>query len=643
MDPEPEEAGTAPAVTNDADRPTPNEPPAVPFRVRQRYHREETPARPVAATWQPRWHAGLLVIPTIFLAALLAHGLCVRAVFYQDDWKQIVANDWVDFGSWWEASQRALTYFTYWVTYALFGMSAPAFHAGNLLLHGIVAVLVGGFARTFLAEAAALPPARAARIGWWAGLLFAVHPLCSEVLNYTKSRDTELVTLFAVLAAWATVRWRRQHKPGYGWPTAALLAVTGATFCKEIGFIVAAGSAALVWLGTRRPPVAATRRSVAMPLPGQPKMPKTKLVVAPKDAVLIKGTWPVSLSLGLVAVCVGLMAWPAWQTAYAALHHPRLGWHALTKMRVFWMYLQRVAVPVGLCSDHQITWTTARDDPAAWAATAAVVAVLAATGWLLVRGRGAARAVGVLLGLVLWDMLYRLANPAGDLMVESRMYPAMWPLCVLIAWAIGAKVEGIWQKAEEEGGDRFVAVRWVVVVALVIGCAVLSEQRAQVWGSREALVANVVAQYPCQARAYQDTQNADVRAEYWSETMKDQAPIRLAINQAGEFNVQSAVRKYDPQELLIVQVQSEGCFALALAKLGFKKQAVAHLQWLQNSLHSGSLSARQFGANFLYAAGQVNEANGQREEAINNFHQSIQLGEGMTAERALRKMEATER
>ena len=674
--PDGEELPASEATEDEVESPAPvetegalvNRLPPVPFRVRQRYHRDNAvAARPKGVRWQFQWHAGLLVVPTILLAALLAHGLCVRAVFYLEDWPHIVANDWVDHGWWWEANQRAVTYFTYWLTYALFGMSAPAFHAGNLVIHGSVAVLVSGFARTFLTETAALPPERARRIGWWAGLLFAVHPLCSETLDYAQARDIELVTLFSVLAAWAALRWRRQRRPEYGWPSAMLLAVGAATFSKEVGFILAAGSAALVFLGTARPPEALAWRPVAMPLPGAPKAPKTKLVVSPKDAALLKGNWPVTLSLTLVAICLAAAAWPVWHTAYTALRHPRLGWHALTKTRVFWMYMQRVAWPAHLCSDHQITWTTTWDDPAAWAATAAVAAVVIGTAVVFLRGRGAARAASVLVALVLLDLLHRLANPDANLMVESRMYPAMWPLCMLIAWAIGTKAEGsrqtgvgdgsrsdnaeggaesaggsaaTTQKVEGGAGERLLGVRWAVVIGLVGGCAVCSELRAQVWGSRETLVANVVAQYPFQGRAYQEIQDADVRAQYWTEALKDQAAVRQALNGAVNFNVQSPGRKFDPNELLLTHVESEGNYALGLARLGFKKEATGHLVWLQKSLQPGSLITRELNAEFWYAAGRVNETLGDDQEADTDFTRSVQLGGGMTPERAWRKLEA---
>ena len=614
----------------------------VPFRVAQKRYRTGTVKGEPGAGRYP----ALIVIPSILLAALLAHGLCVRAIFYLDDWTQIVNNDWVDHGLWWQANQHALTYFTYWLTYALFGMSAPAFHAGNLLLHLGVAVLVSGFARTFLTEAADVPPARAQRIGWWAGLLFAVHPLCSETLNHARARDLELVTLFSLLAARAALGWRRQRRPGFRWAGAALLAVTAATFCKEVGYFLAMGSALIVWFGVEAPADPTVRRAVALPLPGQPKMPKTKLVVSPKDAAVATGNWPFTLSLTLVAGCLALAAFPAWHTAAAALRDPRFAWHAWTKGRVFWMYLQRVVVPVRLCSDHQIAWTKAWDDPVAWLAAAGVAGLIAAAWFLCLRPRGTARAVGVLLALVLLDLLHRLANPNGEMMVEARMYPAMWPLCLLIAWGIG-KAEGRGQKdAKTDAGDgrREVegsgAAAWSVVLLLVAAGIVLSARRAQTWEDPDTLVADIVAQYPLQARAYQVRQDTDVRAGRWTEVLLDQPPIREALRGEAEFNARSTTRGYDPSAALIVRVVSGGNYALALANLGQKQEAISHLAALRDENRPGDPAAQDFTARLLYAAGRVNEVRHRNDEAIDYLRESVRLGGGSAAERELRKAEA---
>ncbi len=603
----------------------------LPFRPARRYRRAGIDE---AADETPTRYPARVVVPTILLAALLAHGLSVRSTFYFEDWTQVVANDWVDHGEWWQANLRALTYLTHWLTYALFGVSSPAFHAGNLLLHLLVAVLVGGFARQFLVASAGLVPERARRIGWWAGLLFAVHPLASEVVNYVRWRDLELVSLFSLLAARSALRWRRQRKPGYRWPVAMLLAVTAATFCKEVGFILAAGTAALVWFGTPRLPASLVRGEVAQPLPGPATRVKTKLVATPKAASMVTGNWPVTLSLTLVTVGVALLAWPAWQTAYAALHHPRFGWHTLTKARVFWMYLERVVLPVGLCSDHQIAWTVGWGDTVAWVAASAEAAVVAAGGFLYFRRSGATRAAGTLLAVALLGIVHRLANPNADLMVEARMYPALAPLCILLAWGLDRLLR--WRKDGQEAPRPLLAASLMIaLVAVGIG---LSARRALVWRDTRTLVADIMAQYPFQARARQEIQEADVRAKYWSETLKDEVPVRSALESALAFNTRSPDRKYSPGPLLITHISSEGNYALALASLGRRREAFDHLAWIKKSVPTYGEVALACQAEYLFVLGLTSEAAQQEDAAVEALTRSERLTGHPGARRELRRI-----
>ena len=114
-----------------------------------------------------------------------------------------------------------------------------------------MSLAVLGFAREFLTDAARLPTPRAARIALGAALLFAVHPLCSEIPNYTRARDIALVSGFALLAGWAVLRWRREGR--WRWLGAAAGAILAGTFSKEVGCIVAGGTAAFVWFAARPP------------------------------------------------------------------------------------------------------------------------------------------------------------------------------------------------------------------------------------------------------------------------------------------------------------------------------------------------------------------------------------------------------
>ena len=580
-----------------------------------------------------------IVVPTILLAGLLAHGGCAGSIFYLDDWNQIVANDWVDHGLWWEAGPRAITYFTHWLTYALWGLSAPAFHVGNLLFHLGTALVAAGFARQLLEEGAGFSPRRAQRVGWWTGLLFAVHPLCSEVTNYVRTRDIELTTFFSLLAAWAALRWRRQRRPRVTWPLLALTAILAATLCKEVGFILAAGMSALVWFGTDRASDAQRHREAALALPAGPVTAvKTKLVATPKAASLVQGNWPVTLSLTLLGVCIALLAWPAWHTAIRALHHPLLGWHVLTKARVFWLGMGRVLVPVRLCSDHQIQWTVGLGDWVAWVALAAELGViLGAVTLYWQRQTAAARLVGTLLLLALWSLVHRLANPDSDLMVESRMYPALPALCVLLAWGADSLASRVRHRR-----PRLLAASMTVSV-LVLAGATLSALRAQTWHSPETLAADVLAQYPLQNRVRKEVQDADVRAGYWTETLKRQPAMRLAAAQVRDFNGRSATRGYDLPTMINTHIATEGNCALALAKLGQARSAFEHLDWILNSLPPGATKDPVYKAALYYARGRVEAATHHKEMAVRYFFESRKLVDRPETERALRRAELDNR
>ena len=80
-------------------------------------------------------------------------------------------------------------------------------------------------------------------------LLFAVHPLASEIPNYARTQDLAWVTLFSLLAAWAMLGFLRD---GGWWKAAAcVIFMLGATFSKGPGMfhaIIAVGAVKLAFL-----------------------------------------------------------------------------------------------------------------------------------------------------------------------------------------------------------------------------------------------------------------------------------------------------------------------------------------------------------------------------------------------------------
>ena len=111
----------------------------------------------------------------IIAASALAHLWCLGSVFFLDDAPAIRQNPVLLTGRFWEKGMNALTYLGYYIQYRLFGLSAPGFHAVNWLLHTAVACVLFALGRDLLNDRERW------RVALFGALLFAVHPLASQV------------------------------------------------------------------------------------------------------------------------------------------------------------------------------------------------------------------------------------------------------------------------------------------------------------------------------------------------------------------------------------------------------------------------------------------------------------------------------
>jgi tetratricopeptide (TPR) repeat protein len=102
---------------------------------------------------------------------------------------------------------RPLTNFTLWLDYHVGNGKPVVFHLHNLLMFSLLTALL------ILLLARLLHSRRAALFG---GLLFAVHPLHSEVVSYVSGRTDLLMALWIVVSAYAFARLTAQaasHRP----------------------------------------------------------------------------------------------------------------------------------------------------------------------------------------------------------------------------------------------------------------------------------------------------------------------------------------------------------------------------------------------------------------------------------------------
>ena len=149
--------------------------------------------------------------------AMLALGLYANSLggsFHYDDFHSIVHNPYIRA---WEnipgfftdptffssdpdkAMYRPLLLLTFLLNYMWGQYDVVGYHVVNVGLHAICSVLVWALTRCFGGREGG---------AFVAGCLFAVHPLCSEPVNYVSSRSELLGALFFLLALWLFVRER---------------------------------------------------------------------------------------------------------------------------------------------------------------------------------------------------------------------------------------------------------------------------------------------------------------------------------------------------------------------------------------------------------------------------------------------------
>ena len=206
---------------------------------------------------------------------------------------------------------RPLTWLSYRLDFALFGLEPAAFHRTNLVIHALVAGLAVAALRRWVAAARLDLDER------WAALValaFAVHPLRVQVVAWVSARADALATAFFLVAVLAWLRFVETRSVGAR--VAWHVAFAGSLLCKPIAlaapvvFFIAGW-----WLTRRRPSFAdvliGLTMSAAISLPlalakgvvhsggGLPQLPASAAFTALHNSVqpLWKVLWPMSLGI----------------------------------------------------------------------------------------------------------------------------------------------------------------------------------------------------------------------------------------------------------------------------------------------------------------------------------------------------------
>ncbi|MEW6755690.1 MAG: tetratricopeptide repeat protein [Candidatus Latescibacterota bacterium] len=401
------------------------------------------------------WHAVLIVAA----GALTFHNTFGNS-FHYDDGHTVVDNPHVrslagvprlflDAGTFSAVPEarmyRPLVQASYAVNHALGGADVAGYHALNLALHLLNALLVWVLAGLLLGdEAASLA----------AGLLFAVHPLACEPVNYISARSASLATFFVLAGVWAVLGLvRRGPTPG----RLGLLAGAYAAGLLSKEIAVALPGLALLCLGLGRHGDAA--HAAVRPLPA-------------RSALVVLG----GLTLLYLAGTHALIGRSLQQA-------PRgLGPHLLTQAKAGVFYLWKAAMPVGLSVEPAFRVAAGPAE----AAVASSALLLGSLGFLLWWGRRHCGLLVLAAGWFLLGLLPTFLVPLNVLVNENRLYLPLTGLALAAAGLFATSRRG----------------RGLAVGLLAATLGLLSVQRNAVWRSDETLWADAVAKGPGMPRPH---------------------------------------------------------------------------------------------------------------------------------------------
>jgi tetratricopeptide (TPR) repeat protein len=211
----------------------------MPDRKRSRRRSQGAPVAPAVSSTNPWWRPGILV-----LAGVAAYWNSFRVPFVLDDLAAIVDN--VSIREWWNAAGllfpqgaspvagRPVVNLSLAVNYAIGGLDVRGYHVWNLAIHAACALLMFGLVRRTL-EGPGIPASLGRRSGdlaLAAALVWALHPLNSEVIDYLIQRTESMMALFFLLTLYAGVRAAGPGRRGL-WQVAAVGSCALGMACKE--------------------------------------------------------------------------------------------------------------------------------------------------------------------------------------------------------------------------------------------------------------------------------------------------------------------------------------------------------------------------------------------------------------------------
>ena len=433
----------------------------------------------------------------IVLAGLIAYSSGLSTPFLFDDETGIVKNQQIR--QVWPlddalspppetpVARRPLVNLTLAINYAFSGLQTRGYHVTNLLIHLLAALTLFGIVRRTLAgpkfvsgvrgrggharlrhgdRGQAGTPASDLRaslarhsipIAWASALIWTLHPLNSELIEYVVQRTESLMALFYLLTLYCAIRAFESGRRGGKWRVAAVLSCAAGMACKE-------------------------------------SMVTAPIVVALYDRVFLFDSFaeairkrrPLYIGLAATWAIVAMLLASGGRTSVGFSSGISPWTYLLNQADVVAQYLKLVVWPRALVLDYGVPQPLMWQDVIA-PASLLLVLLAAAIAALVYLPELGFLGVCVFIILAPTSSIVPIATEVG---AERRMY---LPLACLVVLAVVALYVLVWRIVGEK---RAAVVSMVVAVALASVATAGTIARTREYSSRLELSRTIVARRP---------------------------------------------------------------------------------------------------------------------------------------------------
>lgn len=415
------------------------------------------------------WH--LRVVVGLCAVGFLIYANTFTGTFHFDDLAVIVNNpairDLWDVGAIFSAfNTRVVGGWTFAVNYALGQLNVTGYHFFNIWLHVCNAVLVYTLAHQLLGfEKDKRSPFHQMWIAVAAALVFLVHPIGSQAVNYIWQRVTLLAVFFYLSTVVLYIHARVHRAPGYY--RAALLGCLLAMFSKEIACTLPFMILLIEGMFLRR--VCADRRSWLWTFPFLLMLVIIPLMLQRSDGLSLKIMRPHAITAGVSEDVISRKD------------------YVLTQVNVIRTYLRLFVYPVRQSIDHDYPLASQTGWGVWWASLVLLFAILAAGVFVL-------RSNPMVSFGIFWFFITIMVESlvtSADVLVEHRLYLPMIGSSLVFALLMHQWV-----------CLRNVRMATVVVLCIVVALGMMTVMRNTVWQNDLKLWDDAIQKFPNKARSY---------------------------------------------------------------------------------------------------------------------------------------------